>query len=472
MLKDLEKRSNSEKPLVTQLSSKLGPVPSSCHYRKVLWGAVPLLLVAMGAVYFVKYGIPSSVENVPGQGVMVPEPELPSVSTALSPVTSPAHDNPASAVVEKIPTSLEMLRFEQQADQLQVELDFSSMPAYGLTRGQQGRQLILDLPGGVMAASLPNTAGLPLLRSVSSHGRNDGVQLVFSFNQGCRYDALVLAENPSGHGKTLRFVVQPEPVTSLPVALQPKSEEGAPQALSSDSAHVIKDLEPVAAEVPQPKQALVREEVQLSPRARAANYFRAAGTALQQGRQREAETALQTALVLDPGHIEARNLLLRLLVQYKRVADVKRLLVEGIHSVPQYLPYRVHYARLLIEDGALSEARDQLIHEPRPPVSEALDLYAMLATVYQRQAQYAEAAQTYRALLAVKPEQSVWWMGLGIALEGATLENQAQQAYRQAISCGGLSSGLQTYIRQRLTVLGSRDAHPPAGVTSGGKEPS
>ena len=210
----------------------------------------------------------------------------------------------------------------------------------------------------------------------------------------------------------------------------------------------------------------------MAPRVRAENYFREAGIALQQGRKREAETALHAALVLDPGHIEARNFLLRLLVQYNRRAEVKSLLVEGIHAVPQYLPYRVRYARLLIEDGALSEARDQLTREPRPPVSEALDLYAMLATVCQRQAQYAEAAQTYRALLSVKPEQSVWWMGLGIALEGATLEDQAQQAYRQAISRGGLSSGLQTYIRQRLTVLGSRDAQTSADVTSVAKEQS
>lgn len=468
MLKDLEKRSNAEKPSATPLPPKAAPVAVSRRYRKVLWSAVPLLSIGAGVVWFMNYGIPRVVVNGTGEtGVaQVFEPED---AAAMAPSVE---EKPASDPVHEQPATLEMLRFAQRGERLQVEIDFSSVPAYGLTRGGQGSQLVLDLPGGMMGTSLPNTAGFPLLRSVASHGRATGLQLIFSFNQEFRYEELLLAENPSGRGKTLRFVVQPEAAVSLPAVLQSGPDKEKPPVTAADRVQPEKHLQAPAPVGPKPEQSLVRQEVQISPRARATKCFLDAGTALQQGRQREAETALHAALALDPGHVEARNLLLRLLVQQNRRTDIRSLLVEGIGVAPQYLPYRVQYARLLIEDGMLSQAREQLTREPRPTVIEAPDLYAMLATVYQRQGQYTEAAQTYRALLAVKPEQAVWWMGLGIALEGATLEDQAQQAYRQAISRGGLSDGLQTFIRKRMAVLGSRGAQTPADITSVAKEQS
>lgn len=472
MLKDLEKRTNEGPPSATCLSSQVTSVSASRRYRKVLWGGLSLLLVCAGVVWFVEYGRPRVLVNRAGEADVVQASESAGAINGLS-EGHPTVSQPAMVTADKLPTNLEMVRMQQQDDQLQIELVFSSAPVYGLARGDQGRQLVLDVPGGVMTASLPNTAGLPLLHSVASQSRESGVQLMFSFNQSCRYDALVLSENSVGPGQTLSFMVQAEPVEPAAAALQALREIDAPPVSLAATTQADKDSYPVPSAVSsKPEQSVVRQEVQLSPRARAANYFRDAGVALQQGRQREAEAALRAALALDPVHVEVRDMLLRLLVQQNRRADYRALLADGLRQDPQYLPYRVQYARLLVQDGALSEARDHLTREPRPPVIEALDLYAMLATVYQRQGQYVEAAQTYRALLAVKPEQSVWWMGLGIALEGATLEDQAQQAYRQAISRGGLSSGLQTYIRQRLTVLGNRGAQAPATSMSAGKEPS
>lgn len=94
----------------------------------------------------------------------------------------------------------------------------------------------------------------------------------------------------------------------------------------------------------------------------------------------------------------------------------------------------------------------------------------MLATVCQRLGRYDEAVQTYRQLLAVKPGKATWWLGLGIALEGALLKDQARQAYGQALARGGLSSGVQTYIRQRLRALENEQFRQPAAGVNAGKE--
>jgi MSHA biogenesis protein MshN len=179
---------------------------------------------------------------------------------------------------------------------------------------------------------------------------------------------------------------------------------------------------------------------------------------------------LRTALAMEPAHTGARDLLLRVLVQQNRQAEVRDLLVEGIREVPQHLPWRIHFAHLLVEEGDLDQARQELTREPRPAVAEAPDLYALLATVHHRQGDYEEAARTYRLLLALRPGQSVWWMGLGIALERAGSYSQAEQAYRQALSRGGLSDGLQAYVRQRLAVLeGRKTLQPAAGINPGWK---
>jgi MSHA biogenesis protein MshN len=472
MLKDLEKRSSAGAPSTTGLPPQVTSVSGARRYRKALWGGMSLLLAGVGVAWFVWAQSPDTAVRSSDE-TMTAQPDGSGAATALSAMVRLAEEIQTPVADDKIPATLEMLRLEQQAERLQVEIDFSTAPAYGLVRQEQGRQLVLNLPGGVMTAVLPNTAELPLLRSVASQERDTGVQLVFSFHQGCRYEELALIENPAGRGQTLRFVVEPEPAVPQPVAMPSSPDIDTLQGRVADTPRKVNAPQPapVAASA-KPEQSLVRQEVQTAPRVRAANYFRDGNTALHQGRLPAAENAWRAALALDPELVEARDVLLRLLSRQNRRADTRILLAEGVRATPQHLPYRLQYARLLIEAGALSEAREQLTREPRPPVAQAPDLYAMLATVYQRQAHYAEAAHTYRALLAVKPDQALWWMGLGIALEGDSLQDQAQHAYRQAISRGGLSSGLQTYIRQRLAVLGTRDVQGPAAAMSAGKDQS
>jgi MSHA biogenesis protein MshN len=147
---------------------------------------------------------------------------------------------------------------------------------------------------------------------------------------------------------------------------------------------------------------------------------------------------------------------MHLLQRQGRFSEIKSLLAEGVRDVPGHLPYRLRLARLLIEEGALSSAREELSREPRPSLVEAPDLYGMLATLSQRQGRYEEASDIYRELVAIRPENGVWWMGFGIALERLDSLDQARQAYHQALSRDGLSEGLRDFIRQRLAVLGNK----------------
>lgn len=469
MLKDLEKRTSGDTPKTAGLPAAASPVAHAPARRRAgLWVGVTLLVMTVAGA---GWGFLSGrIERAP----IASDAGAPTVTEKIAAeVAAPREQHPVPDRSGDA-FSLDHLRIVPRGEGLQVEATFSRAPVYRLVRGEEGKQLVLALPEGAMVADLPATTGLPLLRSVASEADETGSRLILSFTDSCRYEELSFAAGAGGEGQILRFAIQPEPPeASVVAAVEPVS---APQQAAPPAVPAI----PVAAEEnPTPRSVssaqqsgIIRETIQPTPYERASSYGRGGLDAWRQGRPGDAEKAWRAALASDPRHVQSRDLLLRLLAGQGRQAEYRAMLAAGVKNVPDHLPYRVAYARLLLDDGAPESARQLLTHEPMPPVNGAMDLYALLATVYQRLGQYQQAADTYRQLLALGPEQSVWWMGLGIALEGALSEGQARQAYEQALSRGGLSAALQAYIRQRLQVLGSGPTHGAVSAMDTDKDKS
>jgi MSHA biogenesis protein MshN len=361
------------------------------------------------------------------------------------------------------PATLKNLYLVQVGEQLRVEAVFSHVPQYRLIRRAQGRALVLELPTRTKVVSLPTSESPPLLEKMAFQPCDDRGHLVFSFKKACRFDELQLIDKPDGDGQTLIFVVRSEPPEVRPAVL-PKSSP--PVAPSTESAYDREDIEPPPApEASPPTRALVRQPTRPSTRQRAERVCRDGIDALQKGRFTKAEQAFRIALAIDPSHIGARDALLNHLHQQNRHDEFDALLAEGVRQAPSHQPYRARFVRRLIEQGDLTRAREALTREPLPPADQLPELHAMLATVNLRQGHYREAAATYRTLLTIDPGQAVWWMGLGIALEGDAAWDQARHAYGQALANGELSNGLRTFIRQRLAA--SRNA--ATGESSAGK---
>lgn len=471
MLKDLEERSSSGAPSRTGPLSgvTVSPEATPRKRRGWLWGALVLVLLAGGGSAWIMTSKSTALPETTGGHTSAERTSLPPV-----PPPAPAAVQAESPIVpEQGPATLETLRFEQHDGQLQVKITFSRISDYRLLRSDQGRELTLELPQGVMAASLPDTAKLPLLQKVASERSGEGMRLVFSFDEACRYDDLSLDEDLAGNARIMQFVVRAEPADPAPVEREPEPKPEPPQpSLPEETATAAVQPETPAETLGKVDRGVTRQEVQRTPRQRAEIYYQDGLDALRQGSVREAEQALRNALVVKPAHVEARQVLLDILGRQNRQKEFKDLLAQGVREAPEHLPYRIRYGRLLIDEGSLSRAREELNREPRPPVSDALELYALLATVFQRQGDYEKAADTYRELVAVRPQQTIWWMGLGIALEGKASPGLAQDAYRQALSRGGLSERLQSYIRQRLAVLENRPDQVPSEDLRQGKESS
>ena len=64
-----------------------------------------------------------------------------------------------------------------------------------------------------------------------------------------------------------------------------------------------------------------------------------------------------------------------------------------------------------------------------------------------------EAAEHYQVALRTAPQNGVWWMGLGIALQAEKRSLEAAGAFQKALDSGTLSGELQGFVERKLKQL-------------------
>lgn len=174
--------------------------------------------------------------------------------------------------------------------------------------------------------------------------------------------------------------------------------------------------------------------------------------ALQQRNSASAEQLWQKALNTEPGHLKSREGLIALYLSQGRKVESARLLQEGVHLHPAHAQFALLHARLLAEEGQTAAAITALEKamgntEPQP------ELFALAAALYQQQHDYDHSISSYQRALYMSPQQSHWWMGLGISLEGAGKPAEAKSAYNEALQRGALTREAREYVQLRLQEL-------------------
>jgi tetratricopeptide (TPR) repeat protein len=162
---------------------------------------------------------------------------------------------------------------------------------------------------------------------------------------------------------------------------------------------------------------------------------------------------LQEALNLYPGHLPARELLVRIFEKGGKTGEAMYLLAEGLEIAPDYIGFKKNYARLLSAQGDYDAATKVMLNGGMPTVEEDPEAHVVLASLYQRLDEPFLAAQTYRNLLVVWPQTGAFWVGLGGALEGQHLEKEAVECYQKALQTDNLRKDLLTYAQKRLRIL-------------------
>ena len=249
-------------------------------------------------------------------------------------------------------------------------------------------------------------------------------------------------------------VAQAEPVFQAETSPAPASAKARAEELRRISG---KAAQPVAAPLARVAVPAASERIldgkQVTPQQRVENEYRRALGQLQDGRVSEAMAGLQQTLQLDPRHQGARETLVRLLLEAQRPDDAARQLQLSLALDPKQPAQAMMLARLQLDKANGGTAALDTLMRSLPYAADNGDYRAFLAGVLQREQRYREAAEQYQLALQTAPDNSVWWMGLGIALQADNHPAQARQAFERAKGLQTLSPQLQTFVERKLVQL-------------------
>ena len=264
-------------------------------------------------------------------------------------------------------------------------------------------------------------------------------------------------------------VVAPAPVVAAPVApivaVEPEpvfqAEEVAPAPAKARLAELRRITEkaakPAAASVVKTAAPAASERIidgkQVTAQQRVENEYRRALAQLQDGRVSDAMLALQQTLQLDPRHQGARETLVRLLLEAQRPDEAARQLQLSLALDPKQPAQAMMLARLQLDKANGGAAALETLTRSLPYAADNGEYHAFLAGVLQREQRYREASEHYQLALQAVPDNSVWWMGLGIALQADNHPAQARQAFERAKGLQTLSPQLQAFVDRKLVQL-------------------
>jgi MSHA biogenesis protein MshN len=189
-----------------------------------------------------------------------------------------------------------------------------------------------------------------------------------------------------------------------------------------------------------------------SSRNRAESEFRRAVNLVNQGRIAEGMDGFRRALEIDPGHEAARQTLVALLIEAKRMDEAARTLQQGLALDTENTGFAMLLARIMVERNDISTALFVLQRHAAPPDRNP-DFHAFAGALYQRLDRHKEAIEQYQAALRLAPSAGVWWLGLGISLQTVGRLKDAQEAFTRAKSAGNLAPDLLSFVDQRLRQL-------------------
>lgn len=206
-----------------------------------------------------------------------------------------------------------------------------------------------------------------------------------------------------------------------------------------------------------PASASIDKRVRLlTPAERAEDAFRNASGLLNQGRVAEAIEGYKSTLQQDAGHAPARQALVGLLLENRRIGEAQQYLQEGLSLHPERPTYAILLARIQVERGDLQGAHELLSKHAGSAAGDA-DYHAFDAALLQRLGRHKEAISGYQAALKLAPKDSpnagVWLMGMGISLQADNRGAEALDAFQRAKSAGGLSPTLLAFVDQRMKQL-------------------
>ena len=247
----------------------------------------------------------------------------------------------------------------------------------------------------------------------------------------------------------------PPPIDLGEMKLSTLLSQGQVAPPAAKPASVARETKP-AAQPAVPAAATNLAEAQIDKRSRSGQgrelaeaEYRKGMQAVKRGDNPAAQPFLLRALEYDPALAKARQALLSVLVGGKQWGDALRVAKSGLALDPAQSGWAVILARLQFEQGDTAAAVETLGHHAAYAGADA-DYQGLFAYLLQKQLRSAEAAERFKAALALRPNEGRWWFGLGLALENAGQGGEAKDAYARAREVGNLPADMASVIEQKL----------------------
>lgn len=253
-----------------------------------------------------------------------------------------------------------------------------------------------------------------------------------------------------------------QPVASLPVAEQAETDEEAlPDWVTREAAPAEPESasQPAAEQQAAPRPAAVTERPaavgpsSVSIGAHQPDALAEARQALAQGEHQRAISQLQTLHQAQPNNPEVSRWLARAYLAAGDTAALLAWLPAQLEARPFDAELRELLARGQLQGGDMAAAIATL-QQNAPELQRNVAYHALLAALYQQVGDWTASAATYRRLIAVRPTQGAWQLGLAIALEQLDQSPLAARHYRLAVRGQGLDGSARQFAAERADSLG------------------
>jgi Flp pilus assembly protein TadD len=429
MLKDLESRELREAYDQDKLLGDVKVKGSKRQSSRWLLPAIVLLLLLIAAIVVLLY-----FSYQPGK-----------TAETAAPVVAPVTQEPVDPVVRANQISAISSRSAESGEQLVVTLQGR---AAGVVLRQSGpdsslvlKQIVVPEEFSLSAAVLAAFPGM----AIDSNEKETAILLPLA-----KGESLQLLDGGSRDNQQLIVTrTYTKPVKSVVQKKQPKQKPQQNQARPAVPVATV-SAQPEEEATPEVALPVIKQRSALTATERAEQHYDSAYVALQEGRLDQAAEQLRKSIGLNPT-AEAYLALAGIMIQEGNNNDARQLLQQGHRQLAGSADIAYLYARLLIDSAQLQEAQKVLAGSMAEGRNDG-EYLALFGTVSRQLGHNTMAAQAYAEALNLQPQQSIWWMGLGLALDDNQQTAQALEAYYKALAIG-LGDSLDTYVMKRVQEL-------------------
>jgi predicted Zn-dependent protease len=198
------------------------------------------------------------------------------------------------------------------------------------------------------------------------------------------------------------------------------------------------------------QSSMSKVPIPISPEEQSQQQYLEIQELLAQDKIPEAITNLHLFVGDFPDHTQAREILVALLIKDGRLQKANEILAIGLNRHSYYVPFIKLKAHILVKQDKTGEAINLLQKYSSNIEFSDIEYFALLASLYQQQGQFMEAANLYNQLTKIQPQKTIWWIGLGSSLENAGQKNAAQEAYHKALNNSAVPPDLVFFLNDKL----------------------